>query len=587
MKTLSKKLLSLMLVAVMLVAAMPFAAFADGTDTQNTTVYTIKTLYINVDGNKRVETLTIDCPASEGERREYSGETAKQLAVTLLEKNPDVAEKYKDKEIASVVVNPQEGAASISYMTPAKPTDPVPVTYTVKVVGDATATGSKQIAAPTEADFTTNYGAVIAALNNAGLGDYTNADNWTITKIEKNDTAHVIIVTVEKKVAPTTPSTEPAKPTEPKETTYTVTVTVDGKAVANGTSLVVKEGSAVDVRDAQSVLNALNLAYTYADYNTKSFDCNGTTITIAMADKKSTTPTATTCKITLVSGNSTTTQTVEVDKYYSDYAAFNPAAQDGRTPESLKIESNNGDTRFVNVNTKTENGKVRATDVKVTIQWKAADRQIRFYTDSTLGKIYKTLTVYSGKAIGELPTNVNGKTVEYWTVWGSRIYTTTTYDWTADYVDAVPHFAGETGKVYLEIYVNGNRTSKYAQVDITHKLQDGVIYRDTLLDTIRSATKNNSLKLSSVSYLFNESEWSQYVRNVNNTTTNTKLQIGTDSQNARYVYVMVNGVTTKTTDPSNPKTGDSAKLGVAAAVLAVAVVGFGAVIVINKKKGAI
>ena len=125
MKTLSKKLLSLLLVAVMLVAAMPFAAFADGTDTQNTTVYTIKTLYINVDGNKRVETLTIDCPASEGERREYSGETAKQLAATLLEKNPDVAEKYKDKEIASVVVNPQQGAASISYMTPAKPTDPV------------------------------------------------------------------------------------------------------------------------------------------------------------------------------------------------------------------------------------------------------------------------------------------------------------------------------------------------------------------------------------------------------------------------------------------------------------------------------
>lgn len=406
---------------------------------------------------------------------------------------------------------------------------------------------------------------------------------YTCTEVVKNSEAKLIRIELTSPAKPT----EPVNPTEPKETTYTVTVTVDGKAVANGTSLVVKEGSAVDVKDPQSVLNALNLAYTYADYNTKSFDRNGTTITIAMADKKSTTPTAKTVNITLISGNSTTTQTVEVDKYYSDYAAFNPAAQDGRTPESLKIESNNGDTRVVDVNTRTDNGKVRSTDTKVTIQWKAADRQIRFYTDSTLGKIHKTLTVYSGKAIGELPTNVNGKTVEYWTVWGSRIYTTTTYDWTADYVDAVPHFAGETGKVYLEIYVNGNRTSKYAQVDITHKLQDGVIYRDTLLDTIRSATKNNSLKLSSVSYLFNESEWSQYVRNVNNTTTNTKLQIGTDSQNARYVYVMVNGVTTKTTDPSNPKTGDSAKLGVAAAVLAVAVVGFGAVIVINKKKGAI
>ena len=576
MKTLSKKLLSLLLVAVMLVAAMPFAAFADGTDTQNTTVYTIKTLYINVDGNKRVETLTIDCPASEGERREYSGETAKQRAATLLEKNPDVAEKYKDKEVASVVVNPQQGAASISYMTPAKPTDPVPVTYTVKVVGDATATGSKQIAAPTEADFTTNYGAVIAALNNAGLGDYTNADNWTITKIEKDDTAHVIIVTVEKKVAPTTPSTEPAK-----DVTYTVKLTVDGVAQTDKT-LTYKDGAVADLSSWDKVMKEIGMDA--SKYDMVSFTNVNNVITLSLKTKA---PSATTVNITLINGNSQSTQTVEVGKYYSDYAAFNPAAQDGRTPESLKIESNNGTTRFVNVNTKTDSGKILGTDTKVTIQWKAADRQIRFYTDSTLGKIYKTLTVYSGKAIGELPTEVNGKAVEYWTVWGSRIYTTTTYDWTADYVDAVPHFAGETGKVYLEVYVNGNRTSKYAQVDITHKLQDGVIYRDTLLDTIRSATKNNSLKLSSVSYLFNESEWSQYVRNVNNTTTNTKIQIGTDSQDARYVYVMVNGVTTKTTDPSNPKTGDSAKLGVAAAVLAVAVVGFGAVIVVNKKKGKI
>ena len=574
MKTLSKKLLSLLLVAVMLVAAMPFAAFADGTDTQNTTVYTIKTLYINVDGNKRVETLTIDCQTGDGERREYSGETAKQVAATLLEKNPDVAEKYKDKEIASVVVNPQQGAASISYMTPAKPTEPVPVTYTVKVVGDATATGSKQIAAPTEADFTTNYGAVIAALNNAGLGDYTNADNWTITKIEKNDTAHEIIVTVEKKVAPTTPSTEPAK-----DVTYTVKLTVDGVAQTDKT-LTYKDGAVADLSSWDKVMKEIGMDA--SKYDMVSFTNVNNVITLSLKTKA---PSATTVKITLNDGTKETEQYPEVGKYYSDYAVFYPSAQDGRTPESLKIEENNGSVRVVDVGTKTENGKVRATDVKVTIQWKAADRQIRFYTDSTLGKIFKTLTVYSGKAIGELPTEVNGKAVEYWTVWGTRIYPTTTYSWTADYVNAVPHFVGESGKVYLEVYVNGNRTSKYTQVDITHKLQDGVIYRDTLLDTIRNAVKNNSLKLSSVSYLFDESEWSAYVRNVNNTTTNTKIQIGENLNDARYIYVMVNGVTIKTADSSNPKTGDTAKLGVAAAVLAVAVVGFGAVIVVNKKKG--
>ena len=574
MKTLSKKLLSLMLVAVMLVAAMPFAAFADGTDTQNTTVYTIKTLYINVDDNKRAETLTIDCPVGDGERREYTGETAEQLAATLLEKNPDVAEKYKDKEIASVVVNPQQEAASISYVTPAKPTDPAPVTYTVKVVGDATATGSKQIAAPTEADFITNYGAVIAALNNAGLSDYTNADNWTIIKIEKDDTAHEITVTVEKKVAPTTPSTEPAK-----DVVYTVKLTVDGVAQTDKT-LTYKDGAVADLSTWDKVMKEIGMDA--SKYDMVSFTNVSNVITLSLKTKA---PSATTVKITLNDGTKETIQYPEVGKYYSDYAVFYPSAQDGRTPESLKIEENNGSVRVVDVGTKTENGKVRATDVKVTIQWKAADRQIRFYTDSTLGKIFKTLTVYSGKAIGELPTEVNGKAVEYWTVWGTRIYSTTTYSWTADYVNAVPHFVGESGKVYLEIYVNGNRTSKYTQVDITHKLQDGVIYRDTLLDTIRNAVKNNSLKLSSVSYLFDESEWSAYVRNVNNTTTNTKIQIGENLNDARYIYVMVNGVTTKTADSTNPKTGDTAKLGVAAAVLAVAVVGFGAVIVVNKKKG--
>ena len=535
MKTLSKKLLSLLLVAVMLVAAMPFAAFAETLEQE---VKEVKVSAALENGNPvpGYETTTT---LAQG----FDTTNATHLTNAFLYGNPSITVDTSKYSVVSGSFNAGEKTLTVTL---------------------------REVVAPHVHDY--KWDGNVGDANghtlkcaNEGCDQPTKTENHTFGADGKCTVCGY----------------------EVPSTTYAVTVTVDGKAVASNVSLVVKEGSTVNANDPQSVLNALNLAYTYADYNTKSFDRNGTTITIAMADKKSTTPIAKTVNITLVNGNSQSTQTVEVGKYYSDYAAFNPAAQDGRTPESLKIESDNGTTRFVNVNTKTDNGKILATDTKVTIQWKAADRQIRFYTDSTLGKIHKTLTVYSGKAIGELPTNVNGKAVEYWTVWGSRIYTTTTYDWTADYVDAVPHFAGETGKVYLEIYVNGNRTSKYAQVDITHKLQDGVIYRDTLLDTIRSATKNNSLKLSSVSYLFNESEWSQYVRNVNNTTTNTKIQIGTDSNDARYVYVMVNGVTTKTTDPSNPKTGDSAKLGVAAAVLAVAVVGFGAVIVINKKKGAI
>lgn len=415
------------------------------------------------------------------------------------------------------------------------------------------------------------------------LGLDSKYEGYTCTEVVKNTESKLIRLELTSPVKPTDPSEPTTAPTEPQKITYTVNLWVDGSKQVK--TLTYDEGHVADLSTAEKVLKELGMDA--SKYNIGGTFTNQNYVIEFSITTKSTAPTepdAKTVEITLDDGTKTTKQYPEVGKYYSDYAVFYPSAQDGRTPESLKIEENNGSVRIVDVGTKTENGKVRATDVKVSIQWKAADRKINFYTDSTLAKVYKSLVVYSGKAIGELPTEVNGKAVEYWTVWGTRIYSTTTYNWTADAVNAVPHFAGESGKVYLEIYVNGNRTSKYAQRDITHKLQDGVIYRDTLLDVIRDGVKNSSLKLSSVSYLFDESEWSAYVRDSKKTTTNTKVQIG-DSEDARYIYVMVNGVTTKTTDSTNPKTGDTAKLGVAAAVLAVAVVGFGAVIVVNKKKG--
>lgn len=561
MKTLSKKLLSLLLVAVMLVAAMPFAAFADAAEPQATMKSFPVKVYVG-DGNL-VGQETVNCDETIINDGVTEAEAAGLLKGTKSEQYTTAAYKFEKATFKDNTIYIRYSVAECQHDW-----------HVIESGKDATKhvlVCTKCQASKDEAHNFVEKGNAVAATH---LADGKHSDkectvcHWVLPgDVISKTTDHTFVNGV----------------CECGAKQYSVTITVDG--TAQNYTPVVEAGETADMSNAAGVLAKLGLSG--KNYTTSNFNKSDYVITFTATSPAPTNPSAQTVNITLINGNSQSTQTVEVGKYYSDYAAFNPASQDGRTPESLKIESNNGTTRFVNVNTKTDSGKILATDTKVTIQWKAADRQIRFYTDSTLGKIYKTLTVYSGKAIGELPTEVNGKAVEYWTVWGSRIYTTTTYDWTADYVDAVPHFAGETGKVYLEVYVNGNRTSKYAQVDITHKLQDGVIYRDTLLDTIRSATKNNSLKLSSVSYLFNESEWSQYVRNVNNTTTNTKIQIGTDSQDARYVYVMVNGVTTKTTDPSNPKTGDSAKLGVAAAVLAVAVVGFGAVIVVNKKKGKI
>lgn len=569
MKTLSKKLLSLLLVAVMLVAAMPFAAFADAAEPQAATKTFPVKIYVG-DGNLVGETTTVQPETI------TSDDVDETLAAKILENTvyPDNA-AYKFEK-ATV----KDGTIHIRYSKVEHVHD-----YKTLVPNSGTAEGhlmqcacgdTKRVAHGDEAKTVANARAASCTAEGY-TGDTTYACGYTEVGTSVPKLAHDF------------GTADKGKCANCGATKYIVKLTVDGSLQQK--SLVLEEGSSTNLSTASNVLAALGM-------NADNYNVGGTFVNNDYVIEFSVTTkgaSATTVKITLNDGTKETEQYPEVGKYYSDYAVFYPSAQDGRTPESLKIEYHtvNADgkvvdaVRIVDVGTKTEYGKVKEGDFRVTIQWKAADRKINFYTDSTLAKVYKSLVVYSGKAIGELPTEVNGKAVEYWTVWGTRIYPTTTYNWTADAVNAVPHFAGETGKVYLEVYVNGNRTSKYAQVDISHKLQDGVIYRDTLLDTIRSATKNNSLKLSSVSYLFNESEWSQYVRNVNNTTTNTKIQIGTDSNDARYVYVMVNGVTTKTTDPSNPKTGDSAKLGVAAAVLAVAVVGFGAVIVINKKKGAI
>ncbi len=561
MKTLSKKLLSLMLVAVMLVAAMPFAAFADAVEPQAATKSFPVKVFVG-DGNLvSQEAVTLDeTIVNDGVTED---EAANILKGTKSEQYTDTA-AYKFEKATF-----KDNTIYIRYSKVEHVHD-----YKTLVPNSGTAEGhlmqcacgdTKRVAHGDEAKTVANARAATCTAEGY-TGDTTYACGYTEVGTSVPKLAHDF------------GTADKGKCANCGATKYIVKLTVDGSLQQK--SLVLEEGSSTNLSTASNVLAALGM-------NADNYNVGGTFVNNDYVIEFSVTTkgaSATTVKITLNDGTKETTQFPEVGKYYSDYAVFYPSAQDGRTPESLKIEENNGSVRVVDVGTKTENGKVRATDVKVTIQWKAADRKIRFYTDSTLGKIFKELTVYSGKAIGELPTEVNGKAVEYWTVWGTRIYPTTTYSWTADYVNAVPHFVGESGKVYLEIYVNGNRTSKYAQRDITHKLQDGVIYRDTLLDVIRDGVKNNSLKLSSVSYLFDESEWSAYVRDSKKTTTNTKVQIG-DSEDARYIYVMVNGVTTKTSDSTNPKTGDTAKLGVAAAVLAVAVVGFGAVIVVNKKKG--
>ena len=289
MKTLSKKLLSLLLVAVMLVAAMPFAAFADGGEKTNVTV-------VGLSNGAVIYKTTLETM-----REDFDTANKEHLNNAFLFANPSVVVDTDKYTIVSGSYDATANQLTVILEAKAAPA-PTPATYTVKITGDATATGSKQIADPA-ADITGDYGAVIAALNNAGLGDYTNAANWEITKIEQDDTAHVVTVTV-KKVAP---APEPAK-----DVVYTVKLTVDGVAQTDKT-LTYKDGAVADLSSWDKVMKEIGMDA--SKYDMVSFTNVNNVITLSLKTKA---PSATTVKITLVSGNSTTTQTVEVGKYYSD-----------------------------------------------------------------------------------------------------------------------------------------------------------------------------------------------------------------------------------------------------------------------------
>ena len=446
--------------------------------------------------------------------------------------------------------------------------------HTFGTNGKCTVCGYEKPAEPTPTEHKHNYAVDASATTETTHTlkcDVAGCTEPTKTEAHKFDSnGKCTVCGYQKAVTPATP-------------TYTVIVKVEGKKDQTFTK-VAYDGT-LKADNAQAILNKAGCTDQVSDYNNLSFTNDNGTITISLSGKKNVSnPDKVT--VTVVNGSETKTYELEVGKYYYDYDFFTFANQDGRKFAALKITDTAGYERILDKDVKNDSAKVRSNDAKVTVQWNADTRKIEFMTDSTLSKVGTTRDVYYGARLdsvgGTLPTTVGGKTVEYWTVWGSRIYDNTEYKWNADKVQAVPHFAGESGKVYLEIYANGNRTSKYTQIDITYLLQDGVIYRDRLTSAIESAVKTKNVKITG---LFEEGDWSAYVRNVNNVTSKTSVQIGTNNADARYLYVMVNGVSTKTTDSTNPKTGDTAKLGVAAAVLAVAVVGFGAVTVINKKKG--
>lgn len=132
------------------------------------------------------------------------------------------------------------------------------------------------------------------------------------------------------------------------------------------------------------------------------------------------------------------------------------------------------------------------------------------------------------------------------------------------------------GKVYLEIYVNGDTSAAEAKVDITSYAEDGKITRAEVEKVVsKKVTAKSGYKLA-YEGLFDEESWWWYTRDPE---TNGKDTIIVNQDGDDYIYVMVKNVKVVEADSSNPKTGD----GIAITLATMMSTG-GAALALGKKK---
>lgn len=109
------------------------------------------------------------------------------------------------------------------------------------------------------------------------------------------------------------------------------------------------------------------------------------------------------------------------------------------------------------------------------------------------------------------------------------------------------------GKVYLEIYVDGDTSKVKKSVEITKYADDNKISRAEVESVVKQyVTPKAGYSLVYVG-LFDEESWWWYTRDEE---TDGENEIVVNMDGDDYVYVMVNNVKAVAADPTNPKTGD-------------------------------
>lgn len=257
----------------------------------------------------------------------------------------------------------------------------------------------------------------------------------------------------------------------------------------------------------------------------------------------------------------------------------------GTTQAKLKIYDANG-SRTVQWDSEDDGAFVKATDYKVEV--KGINRTVTIYfmktstanpttTDAFATKYYEANT-----RLGVLPSLPDGYTG--WYVGQEELTVDTVYHWKEKSVYAYPGKGVGSGRVHLFIYNKDNELLK--NVDVTENVQDnGLITKTGLMNTIEYQTGR---KNPTVAGLFDESGWAYYLNNKNSTAkAKSSVDVGraADRQGTQNIYVVLTNVSGgSNADTSNPKTGDTAMIGTAAIVMALAAVGMGTAFYMKKKE---
>ena len=152
---------------------------------------------------------------------------------------------------------------------------------------------------------------------------------------------------------------------------------------------------------------------------------------------------------------------------------------------------------------------------------------------------------------------LNGKIIDENTVWDLPGDGTAYAQWKLESDTEGEAMGGNTatadGKVYLEIYTNGDTATLAKRVDITDLAKDNKITLAEVESVVKKYITAKSGYTLKYEGLFDEETWWWYTRDPE---TNGAKSITVNRDGDDYVYVMVKNVKVVASDPSNPKTGD-------------------------------